>query len=466
MSSESRGFLWKSWSIHGLLVLLTMLILHSIFRIQQLKKELRSFQLNSQYVEIELNTRSETIPTIETTSLILTTTEESEEPFNFIKNNSWSIGPTYLFQLKRTAREKISLKHKNFRSLTSLDQIPKLTSLNDIHQIHGLQIIVNPDCSFSSNDLTLTIYVKTSFSNGFHRRSVIRQFLSNVEDSQIPLKVRIMFVVMIESENEFNQIPNEQPIKQEIRQYNDLLVVSGKPDSWQYLSYKIIGIFMHAKMCFDLINQNKINNNKTLASNNFLLLTDDDVTIFVENIFNYLILPIRREQKSINRNYMIGRICWTVPPIRTPPGNGRGRYYISNKSYPFKVYPPFSAGMGTFLTFQTIPLIFRQIYRVPMQLGQLDDTYLGLLVFFHNQELREKTVQNGKIDKDDKDLKKKLENNPNFIKVVKDRRFSEAYFRNGTKWYCQAFNLHRRINDTELMARRKKMCGEGNVYFY
>ena len=111
-------------------------------------------------------------------------------------------------------------------------------------------------------------------------------------------------------------------------------------------------------------------------------LTDDDVTFFPKLLQKTMIKRMDDEKKILQKlgepvkNYMIGRICWVVPPVRQPPGNGRGRYYISREMYPFEVYPPFSAGMGTLLTPGCINQLFAQTFKIPMNFGQLDDVYL------------------------------------------------------------------------------------------
>jgi len=239
----------------------------------------------------------------------------------------------------------------------------------------------SPKCSASS----LQIYVKSHHDLGENRRNHIRKTWGHQKS--------VIFVMTTESENESKIYKNDE------------LVVLGYPETSDILTIKVLVILKHAENC----------------GNTFVLLTDDDVHFWVDELETDL------KTISNNQDSMItGHVSWASTPVRKK-NLGNGKYFISPSEYPFSIYPPFCSGMGYVITKPAVSKLFQASFTVPF-MRHLDDVFVGMLAYFSN------------------------------VTFVNDVRFSSSleseYFR------CDTFNVHRRIVD-EGFERARGQCGKG-----
>ena len=74
-------------------------------------------------------------------------------------------------------------------------------------------------------------------------------------------------------------------------------------DSWKTLSFKIVAILQHSDFCA----KQDVVETKDKDIRNYVLLTDDDVTFFLDNSENNMIQLIEREHEKID--------AWEHPTI-------------------------------------------------------------------------------------------------------------------------------------------------------
>ena len=130
--------------------------------------------------------------------------------------------------------------------------------------------------------------------------------------------------------------------------------------------------------------------------------------------------------------------------MRVPKGNGGGRYSISERDWPFQIYPPFPAGQGYFISGNAVRLLYGMLETVPSSLNQLDDIFLGILIHFNNAESSNK----GKI------------------KLIHDRRFGNEDRRYwiGQAWPCSQINMHQHVVDDRFEAVRRQSCSTNSTF--
>lgn len=275
-----------------------------------------------------------------------------------------------------------NLENEDFRKTTS--QIKHYETKQSNHRI------ITPDSIFTVNSpkcstFSLQIYVKSHHDLGEKRRNHIRATWG--------LRKSVIFVMTTESEDESKVYKNDE------------LVVLGYPESSDNLSIKVLVILKHAEKC----------------GNNFVLLTDDDVHFWVDDLEIYLTTNSNYQESTIT-----GHVNWASTPVRKK-NLGNGKYFISPSEYPFSIFPPFCPGMGYVIKKPAVSKLYQTSFTVPF-MRHLDDVFVGLLAYFSN------------------------------VTFVNDVRFSSSseseYFR------CDTFNVHRRIVDEEF-ERARGNCGKG-----
>ena len=154
----------------------------------------------------------------------------------------------------------------------------------------------------NTQDKNLTIYVKSSLFTGYYRRQVIRQtwrgdyrvifvllaespsgwgalktLYKNGELSEELMKaLRNNITSTAESDKDTDKIIEEPP-PMLFNPFDDILLMTGFPDTWKTLSYKIISILQHAKYCQK---QNKKVKNYSIDENDYLILRDAIIMVF------------------------------------------------------------------------------------------------------------------------------------------------------------------------------------------
>ena len=193
-----------------------------------------------------------------------------------------------------------------------------------------------PNCS---NNL-ITYYIKSDFSNGYHRRQNVRTTWAT--------NASVVFISF--SQNLENHPPDANS--------TDILLTDSFPESADLLSIKIaLGIF-HANKC----------------SSSHAVFTDDDVHFFTDKLEKSI------EQKwQINKTEAVrGLIHHYAKPIR---GRGKwSKYSVTLEEYPYKNYPWFSNGSGYIASKLAIQKLFLTLPYTKL-LRHVDDVYFGLLVW-------------------------------------------------------------------------------------
>ena len=245
---------------------------------------------------------SDPLPEIEPETLIT----ERSEPLNyhnyFLHHNNWTLGPSHEWKLTSKERSIISLKNDN-NITNSLFKPFKLTKYSNKLNPFNMNYVLKPICHLeNTQDKNLTIYVKSSLFTGYYRRQVIRQtwrgdyrvifvllaespsgwgalktLYKNGELSEELMKaLRNNITSTAESDKDTDKIIEEPP-PMLFNPFDDILLMTGFPDTWKTLSYKIISILQHAKYCQK---QNKKVKNYSIDENDYLILRDAIIMVF------------------------------------------------------------------------------------------------------------------------------------------------------------------------------------------
>jgi len=193
-----------------------------------------------------------------------------------------------------------------------------------------------------SNQSKLLIAVK-SYVGNFEQRLAIRQTWGKTADKRI----QVIFVVGCQGYT--------HPLLQhEDELYQDIVQGSFK-DTYNNNIFKTMATYQWiVQFCIDV---------------DYVLLTDDDYFVNVDNLVNY----IGAEGYSISKDVMYGyRITWRRP-FRTP----ESKWYVPNDEYSNLFWPPYLLG-GAILTnidvVKKINVAFPYVKHV-----HIDDAYIGIV---------------------------------------------------------------------------------------
>jgi len=203
----------------------------------------------------------------------------------------------------------------------------------------------------------LLIVVK-SITSSFARRKAVRSTWGNTET--IPeidkLKVRRLFLIGNSlDDNSFDPLKeqHEALLQAEANEYGDIL--QGEfHDSFRNLTLKEI-MFLNwlPKHC---------------PKTQFIFKGDDDIFANVPNIITYL----HTLTKSQQRDLFVGSVLYPSPRIDEP----RSKYYVSEKLWPEKYYPPYVSGGGFIMSYVMAIRIFEAMKELPII--PIDDAFIGV----------------------------------------------------------------------------------------
>lgn len=208
----------------------------------------------------------------------------------------------------------------------------------------------------------LLIVIK-SLTGSFARRKAVRSTWGNTDfipDIGPGINVRRIFLLgdstPINDDNPQSKIlskRHESLLIEEQREYGDIL--QGEfHDSFRNLTLKEI-MFLNwlPRHC---------------PRTQFIFKGDDDIFANLPNIISY----IQTLSKTQQREMFVGSVLYPSPRIDEP----RSKYYVSEKLWPEKYYPPYVSGGGFIMSYVMAVKIFQAMKELPII--PIDDAFIGV----------------------------------------------------------------------------------------
>ncbi|XP_076088410.1 beta-1,3-galactosyltransferase 5-like [Mytilus galloprovincialis] len=207
-------------------------------------------------------------------------------------------------------------------------------------QISELEPLIEPDICRQHDKVLLAILIFSNPSN-IERRKVIREtWLSDINSS-----IRYTFVVARKANSD-----HKKQLQEEIDEHKDI-VQFDFIDSYKNLTFKTISSFKWIMT--------------VCPRASYVLKIDDDMWLNKKALTSILLHGAIKG--AIGGNCHRGE-----SPIRDP----ENKYYISWRSYPYGIYPPFCSGTAYVMDFQVMKAIVNVSKDVPY--FPLEDIYVAL----------------------------------------------------------------------------------------
>jgi len=214
--------------------------------------------------------------------------------------------------------------------------------------------LISPSCGGESGEVELILAIKSSTLN-WDRREAIRASWGN--QTLFPTRrAQLVFLVGRNIQQEQLQAQEQDPdlilLSQEAAQYGDLLI-GNFLDTFRNLAHKDHLFLTWFATC---------------SQSRFIFKGDDD--IFLNRFLLNELLDLYDDKAD--SEIVIGSILRTGEPVR----DSQSKYFISEKEYPAKRFPPYPSGGGFIMTRKTALTLLPQFQKMlPIS---VDDAFIGI----------------------------------------------------------------------------------------